>query len=140
MQSQPILLVLLLFLGCSNEVPTKDLNSIKSRLEQAEKRLTDVEEIGQKVTRLESRLKKLDLSIEKLERLVASKAKARTTQKKLISQSEKVYHVIREGEILSRIANRYNISVEELCRLNHITPKTVIRPGQKLLIAPSSQQ
>ena len=129
-----------LFLGCSNKESTKDLNSIKSRLEQVEKRLTNLDEIGQKVTRLESQFKKLELSIAKLERLVASKVKARTIQKKPISPSKKVYHLVRQGDVLSRIANRYSISIKELCRLNQITPKTVIRPGQKLLIAPSSQQ
>jgi len=132
--------VLPLFLGCSNKEPTEDLNFIKARLEQVEKRLTDLEGIGQKVTRFESRLKKFEQSIAKLEGSVASEDKARTTTKKPISPSKKNYHVVREGDILSRIAKQYGISIKELCRLNQITPKTVIRPGQKLVIAPSSQR
>lgn len=132
--------ILPLFLGCSNKESTEDLSSIKSRLEQVENKLAQLEGTGQKITRLESRFKKLEQSITKLERSVASKVKARTIPKKLISPSKKGYHVVRQGDVLSRIAKRYGISIKELCRLNQITPKTVIRPGQKLVIAPSSQR
>ena len=132
--------ILPLFLGCSNKESTEDLSSIKSRLEQVEKKLAQLEGTGQKVTHLESQLKKLEQSIAKLERSVASKVKARTIQKRPNSSSKKSYHVVREGDVLSRIAKRYGISIKELCRLNQITPKTIIRPGQKLLIAPSSQR
>lgn len=48
---------------------------------------------------------------------------------------ERRYHQVRPGECLSLIAERYGFSVDELCKLNHITPNRVIRPGQKLLVA-----
>ncbi|MFC1535218.1 LysM peptidoglycan-binding domain-containing protein [Thermodesulfobacteriota bacterium] len=134
--------VLPLFLGCSSKEPTEDLSLIKARLERVEKRLAQLEGTEQKITLLVSRFNKLELSIAiaKLEGSVDSKVKARTIQKKPISPSKKGYHVVREGDVLSRIAERYGISMKELCLLNQITPKTVIRPGQKLLIAPSSQR
>lgn len=132
--------ILLLLLGCSNKESTEDLSSIKARLEQVEKRLAQLEGTAEKITDLESRFKKLEQSITKLERSVVSRVKARTMQKKPNSSSKKNYHVVRERDVLSRIAKRYGISIKELCRLNQITPKTVIRPGQKLVIAPSSQR
>jgi LysM repeat protein len=50
------------------------------------------------------------------------------------SRTKSRYHEVRPGETLFRIAKRYGINVDELCSLNHITPKTVIHPGQKLLV------
>lgn len=41
-------------------------------------------------------------------------------------------HKVKSGENLSIIAKRYGISVQKLCRLNNITEKTILRPGQIL--------
>ena len=41
-------------------------------------------------------------------------------------------HKVRPGDSLSRIAKRTGTSVAQLCRLNHITTSTVLRPGQVL--------
>ena len=43
-------------------------------------------------------------------------------------------HTVYAGQRLGSIAKRYNISVEALCRANGITQKSVIHPGQKLII------
>jgi len=50
------------------------------------------------------------------------------------------YHEVRPGESLYWIAQQYGISLDELCRLNYITPKQLIHPGQKLLVAPGSPE
>lgn len=42
------------------------------------------------------------------------------------------YHKVRNGDSLSRIAKLTGTSVATLCKLNHITTKTVLRPGQVL--------
>lgn len=39
---------------------------------------------------------------------------------------------VRSGDTLSRIASRQGVSVSKLCRLNGITTKTILRPGQVL--------
>ncbi|UCF58134.1 MAG: LysM peptidoglycan-binding domain-containing protein, partial [Deltaproteobacteria bacterium] len=39
------------------------------------------------------------------------------------------------GETLYRIAKKYGITVDELCRLNDMAPSQVIKPGQKLLVS-----
>ena len=49
------------------------------------------------------------------------------------------YHTVSSGDTLSGIAERYGLTVSELCRLNQMRPNTVIRVGQMLLIGVSSQ-
>lgn len=43
-------------------------------------------------------------------------------------------HVVANGETLWGLARRYNSSVEQLRRLNALTPSVVLRPGRRLLI------
>lgn len=43
-----------------------------------------------------------------------------------------VFYKVKKGDSLSRIASRQGVSVDTLCRLNRITRKTVLRPGQVL--------
>ena len=42
------------------------------------------------------------------------------------------YHRVRQGETLSYIAKRYGTTVKRICRLNHISRTTVIRPGRSI--------
>ncbi len=44
-------------------------------------------------------------------------------------------HVVRSGETLGVIANRYNISVDNLKQWNSLS-STIIRPGQQLIVRP----
>lgn len=43
-----------------------------------------------------------------------------------------VFYKVKKGDTLSRIAARQGTSVSRLCRLNHLTRKSVLRPGQVL--------
>jgi len=122
-----LIVILVLFSGGDNEVSVEDFNTMKAKLGELEKKLTELEGIDLKIVRLEKQVKKLKQSMSKLNRSVASKT------------SKRRYHVVRRGDSLSRIAQQYGISVSILCRLNQITPKTVIRPGQKLLVTSGSQ-
>jgi anti-anti-sigma factor len=45
-------------------------------------------------------------------------------------------HTVAPGENLFRIALRYNLSVEELRRLNNMKPDQSLQVGQKLIVAP----
>jgi len=40
------------------------------------------------------------------------------------------YHVVRKGETLSHIAKRYGVPVDDLCKLNNISRKKMLRVGQ----------
>ena len=53
----------------------------------------------------------------------------------LTGQASKQYHEVQSGESLYLIARKYGLSVDELCRLNNMHPRQIIRPGQKLLVA-----
>ncbi|UCB51002.1 MAG: LysM peptidoglycan-binding domain-containing protein, partial [Deltaproteobacteria bacterium] len=72
----------------------------------------------------ESQVKMLERSLSKLTRPATSRS------------TKRAYHEVRQGDTLSRIAQKYGITVKQLCLLNKITSKTVIRPGDKLLVSP----
>ena len=56
------------------------------------------------------------------------------------SLPEPQHHEVRPGDTLYSIAQRYNLTVDKLCRLNNMTPRQVIHPGQELLVAPDGNQ
>jgi membrane-bound lytic murein transglycosylase D len=45
-----------------------------------------------------------------------------------------VVHTVRRGETLYRIADRYQVTVDQICTLNSINPNGVIYPGTRLKI------
>ena len=48
------------------------------------------------------------------------------------SSDQLVYHRVKSGDTLGKIARIYGTSVSELCRLNGIKPTTVLRVGQSI--------
>lgn len=161
-----ILIVLIaLFSGGDNKLSTGDLTSIQVKLDQLENRLTHLEGMEARIASLErqekgweqsvaevdrsgksltQRLDKLAQKVDQLETRVAS-APAKTEapdpiQRRPFPPDKGRYHEVRSGETLYRISRQYDISVDELCRLNNLTPKQAIHPGQKLLVAPESNQ
>ena len=121
------------FFGCDNGESKEELSFINTRLDQVEekltrlggieKRLDQLEGTEQKIAHLGGLIEKLELSISEMNRLFTS------------GTEEERYHEVRQGDSLFKIAQKHGITVEELCFLNKITSKTVIRPGQKLLVA-----
>ena len=61
---------------------------------------------------------------------VTAKAAAETAA--YSSNGEGVYYKVKSGDTLSKIANKQGVSVSQLCKLNGITTKTVLRIGQVL--------
>jgi LysM repeat protein len=120
-----LVVVLVLFSGGKREVSVGDYDSVKTKLGDLEKSVIKLEDTDRKIAHLESQVKMLERSLSKLTMPGTPRTKKGT------------YHEVRHGDTLSRIAQKYGISVEKLCRLNKITPKTVIRPGQKLLVSPA---
>ena len=161
-----ILIVLIaLFSGGDNKLSTGDLTSIQVKLDQLENRLTHLEGMEARIASLErqekgweqsvaevdrsgksltQRLDKLAQKVDQLETRVAS-APAKTEapdpiQRRPFPPDKGRYHEVRSGETLYRISRQYGISVDELCRLNNLTPEQAIHPGQKLLVAPERNQ
>lgn len=52
------------------------------------------------------------------------------------AQNSAQYHEVNHGETLYQISKRYNIAVDEICRLNNLRENQPILPGQKLIFSP----
>ena len=130
-----------------------ELNTLKLKINMLEGRLNHLEkeipELQASVTKgqepqgfLTQRLNALSLQVSQLENQVSSAA-ARvrvpdSVQPSPVTQDKGRYHEVKPGETLYRIAKTYGLAVDELCRLNDISPDEVgdIQPGRRLLVSP----
>jgi len=159
-----VLIVLIaVFFGGGDTLSKKDLTFFKARLDLLEKRLTRFEGVELRVASLEKKEKELEQSIaeaDKSKKLVTQQYNKLTQrlekfqkgkppvpektkspiaiQREPLSLSKKRFHEVRSGDTLYRIANKYGISVKELCRLNNIGQNKIIQPGQKLVVSSGS--
>jgi LysM repeat protein len=142
-----IILIALIFGGNSEDL-SKEIHSIKARLDQIEKRLITPEDTGHKITGLEDKVKLLEPSIARLEKSEKSLKndlnklgqQVRRLQTGAPSHPKPRYHTVRHGETLFGIAQKYGISVSKLRGLNKLTKAQRIQPGQKLLVAQGANQ
>ena len=159
-----IILIVVVFRGRTERSPG-DVVSTQARLSQLEQRITHLEAMEDKIIFLEKQEKGLQQALaeanqsrrslkEQLETLTqrsgslkkdpaSRSAKAKTPsgiQSKPAGKAKEKYHVVRRGDTLFRISRKYGISMDELCRLNNITPKRIIKTGQKLLVAEGKTQ
>lgn len=49
-----------------------------------------------------------------------------------MASGEGVFYKVKRGDTLSKIAARQGVSIDNLCKLNRITRRTILRPGQVL--------
>ena len=156
---------LLLSLYFLDELSTGDLTAIQGRLDLIEKRLTRLEEMEDKIVSLikeeknlldyvaeidksgkyqAQRLDELSQKVDRLEKtMTPAPAKSQsplTIQRMPSPLATGRYHEVRSGDVLYQIAQQYGTSVDELCRLNNMSPNQVIYPGQKLLVATEGNQ
>ncbi|MCP4682408.1 MAG: LysM peptidoglycan-binding domain-containing protein [Desulfobacterales bacterium] len=88
---------------------------------------------------MDTRLKQMEDRVLVLEGLIENRSGRDNKRKSINSHKSRTgsrYHVIRAGESLSTISNRYDMSLKELLRLNGLAPGTVIYAGDKLVIEP----
>lgn len=67
-----------------------------------------------------------------IEDLAENNANRRNNNTEILESGDIKYHKVKRGETLYSIAKKRNITVEQLCNLNHITTKKRVRPGQIL--------
>lgn len=126
--------------GQYNELKSK-LEAIENRLALVEQKLQAPSNIASKVNNLESQVGGLETSIgvlsarlDKLtERRKKSAGKARSKATIPRNSGKKIYRV-RKGDTLYGVAKKYGIKVASLCKANGLTLKSVLHPGQKLVI------
>jgi LysM repeat protein len=142
-----LLLIVVLFRGGDKAVK-EDLNALKARVEQVEKRASALEGAAKKIDTAEGQIKGLQQSLtkvegaqrslsERLDRLAQHAEKpaaAQAGQKKPSAQAK--VHEVKPGETIFTIAKKYNLTQEQLLKLNNMTKKDTIQPGQKLVVAP----
>lgn len=66
--------------------------------------------------------------------LAASQKKPSDPKSPKAKQGKKVYHTVKKGENLSKIAKRYGTTVSNICKLNGIRANKALRVGQKLRV------
>jgi len=142
-----ILLLVLLFRGGDKAV-TEDLNALKARMEQMEKKASALESAAKKMDAVDGQIKGLQQSVSKVEgaqRMLAERidklaqraekpAATQAAQKKPDAQAK--LHEVQAGETIFSIAKKYNIPADQLLKLNNMTKKDTIKAGQKLVVAP----
>lgn len=62
------------------------------------------------------------------------------TRKEESKDKRVIYYTVQDGDTLSKIANRYGVSVKELERINGITDANLIYPGELLKIYPKEKR
>jgi LysM repeat protein len=99
------------------------LKAMEVKLADLEKKWAKVEGLEHKTVDLEKHIRKLRGSMSQLPRPVSTKGQ------------EVRYHEVRQGKTLSGIAKVHDLALKDLCRLNQITPETIIGPGQRRLLS-----
>jgi LysM repeat protein len=143
----------------------KDIDALNDRLKKMEDRFIDLGEIEKKIAGLESQGEKIDrlekqfntlefnlaARMEKLKSPVhepkqqivkseqksgsAAQTQAVKEKKQVSAESSPVYHHVQPGDTLYSIIRKYNLSDDELKKLNPSLPESrTIYLGQKLLI------
>ena len=62
---------------------------------------------------------------------VVGKGYASAAKTEVVSQ-EKLYHKVAKGETLSVISKKRGVSIDQICKLNHIRKNIKIKPGMIL--------
>jgi LysM repeat protein len=109
------------------EEQSQSIEQLKARLDRSEKALTS------RMDQISKDFKKFKQPMHAAE---SQKETALKTTKVTKTTAKNRYHIVKTGETLYTIGRRYGVTVKELKKINKLSDKSVIRPGQKLLIKP----
>ena len=116
------------------------MSMINGKLEQLENKIAQLEaqfsETNESVTTLGSYATYLDQRIEKL----TNKIEEASLPKQALSQENKQYHKVVRGDTLYSISKKYNLSVDEIRKLNNLSDGKPIQPGQKLMVTTNNSK
>jgi len=109
------------------------LEGVDKKLAQVEQRIEGIEGSEKKVAQLEQRVAELTKLMEKPTASPPAKAQKAGTSPQPAPEAR--YHQVHAGETVYSIARRYGMTVDELMRLNKLTPEAVLHPGDKLVVS-----
>ena len=156
-----ILIILLFFFSSRNGVDDKQVAAIEARLKKLEDRIATVEIANIYITKIWEEAKTFEQFKERFNRSEASmtmrmnniivgqdklqikmaetipeKSGSREPTEVSRKTAKKSYHTVRAGESLYVISRRYGLTVKKIQHLNKLNNRSVIYPGQKLLLTP----
>ena len=155
-----VVVIIILLNGGSDSATANKLAALEDRLQQLEQRFDKYTSMDEKVTRIweqaksfekfkdrfdrseastSLRMDHLTMSLETLQKQLNEKQTTRQTTPKETDKTQPVeskvhYHMVTAGDTLYSISKKYNVSVDELRRLNQMTADSIIVPGQKLVV------
>ena len=155
-----IILMMLIFGGEKGGKADERLSALQARVDQIEKKLAIAAGFEERLAQAEKEARLAQQSMAGAERqfnvlegkIEDLSRKAQTPQKKEsaplaqaeppkkeqekpAAQTAERTHVVKAGETLYQIGNKYGTSVEALRRLNQLKPGQAIQPGQKLVVS-----
>ncbi len=158
------LLMLLLGSNGAGGDAHQQVTALEERVRQLEERLDKYEAIDEKVTRIWEQAKSfekfkdrfdrseastllrmdhLTMNLEALQKQLNEPRKASVAtpteikpvkQAALESPGKLKYHMVAAGDTFYSISKRYNLSIENLLRMNHMDADSILQPGQKIIV------
>ena len=159
-----MIFLFIVFISKTTDVATKtETVNIEKRLALLEEKLGKIVEINEKLTLLDTQGKKFNLFVDRFDRFetsmslkmdiinnelyVSQKKSNKAVENKKPEQTKiskkithPIYHEVTVKETLYQISRRYGLTVDDLRKLNRLTPETVIHPGQKLIVSPEENR
>jgi len=154
-----IIFISILFHKTDETTEVGEQEEMASRIRKIEDRLTDMEKFEQKLVELEKEGKKIGLLQSRLDHIEANMAarldrlSAKSEPSVLTHSAESAstgdtqktgsktvgkYHQVVPGETLYSIGRKYNMSLQDLLRLNpSLSKNSGIQPGQKITVSAS---
>lgn len=68
------------------------------------------------------------------EQIIDNINNAKSKPKAAANQGGAVYHTVKSGDMLGKLAGKYGVSIDQICRLNNITRTTILKLGRSLRI------
>jgi LysM repeat protein len=116
----------------------KDFAALSERMTQMESSMNRrIDQLGKEAVKPAAKQEPVTARTESAPpRPEAAPAKSAPASPKVEKDSKAKVHVVEKGETLYGISRRYGIPAEQLFKLNQLSPKDPIRPGQKLILGP----
>ena len=132
-----VVLIFFFFRVSGKDKSTETLIQMAQKLAAIEQKIAALEK--QQEYLVGGPVKRLAEKVEMLEKRPTEKLKPPASPKAKAAPPAKRYHKVKKGETLTGIAKRYGVSVEELRRINKLSPKTTLAAGQTLIAIPSGK-